>query len=117
MQENQKRLLLRAEMKKHNKNLAGVAKQSGVVQPLDYAIFMDHGYRGLYGGLGTRHQFGLRNTAHYVAPTVSLELPGGTTFQISPGFGITSASHRFLLRFAVAYELPGLGRYLRRLYR
>ena len=30
LQENQKRLLLRAEMKKHNKNLAGVAKQAGV---------------------------------------------------------------------------------------
>ncbi len=54
LQEDQKRLLLRAEMKKHNKNLAGVAKQSGVVQPLDYAVFMDHGYRGLYGGLGMR---------------------------------------------------------------
>ena len=54
LQEDQKRLLLRAEMKRHNKNLAGVAKQSGVVQPLDYAIFMDHGYRGLYGGLSKR---------------------------------------------------------------
>ena len=70
-----------------------------------------------YGGLGTRHQFGLRDTSHYVAPTVSLELPSGTTFQISPGFGMTSASHGFLLRFAVAYELPGLGRYLQRLWR
>jgi hypothetical protein len=54
LQENQKRLLSRAEMKTRNKKLAGVAKQSGVVQPLDYAIFMDHGYRGLYGGLGMR---------------------------------------------------------------
>ncbi len=45
---------VRGEMTKHNKNLAGVAKQSGVVQPLDYAIFRDHGYRGLYGGLGMR---------------------------------------------------------------
>ena len=54
LKEGQKRLLLRAEMKKHNKNLAGVAKQAGVVQPVDYAIFMDHGYRGLYGGLGMR---------------------------------------------------------------
>jgi DNA-damage-inducible protein D len=54
LQENKTRLVLRAEMTKHNKNLAGVAKQSGVVQPLDYAIFMDHGYRGLYGGLGRR---------------------------------------------------------------
>ena len=43
LQEDQKRLLLRGEMKRHNKNLAGVAKQSGVAQPLDYAIFMDHG--------------------------------------------------------------------------
>ena len=54
LREDKTRLLLRAEMKKHNKNLAGVAKQAGVVQPLDYAIFMDHGYRGLYGGLGRR---------------------------------------------------------------
>jgi DNA-damage-inducible protein D len=54
LKENKTRLVLRAEMTKHNKNLAGVAKQSGVVQPLDYAIFMDHGYRGLYGGLGRR---------------------------------------------------------------
>jgi len=54
IKEDQKRLLLRQEMTKHNKHLAGVAKQSGVVQPVDYAIFMDHGYRGLYGGLGMR---------------------------------------------------------------
>jgi DNA-damage-inducible protein D len=52
LKEEKTRLLLRAEMKKHNKNLAGVAKQAGVVEPVDYAIFMDHGYRGLYGGLG-----------------------------------------------------------------
>ena len=51
LKEDKTRLLLRSEMKKHNKNLAGVAKQAGVIQPLDYAIFMDHGYRGLYGGL------------------------------------------------------------------
>ena len=52
--EGKTRLLLREEMKKHNKILAGVAKQAGVIQPVEYAIFMDHGYRGLYGGLGTR---------------------------------------------------------------
>ncbi len=54
LKEDQKRLLLRQEMKKHNKHLAGAAKDAGVIQPLDYAIFMDHGYRGLYGGLGMR---------------------------------------------------------------
>jgi DNA-damage-inducible protein D len=54
LKEDKTRLLLRAEMKKHNKNLAGAARQAGVVQPLDYAIFMDHGYRGLYGGMSVR---------------------------------------------------------------
>lgn len=54
LKEDRTRLLLRAEMKKHNKTLASVAKQAGVVQPVDYAIFMDHGYHGLYGGLSSR---------------------------------------------------------------
>jgi DNA-damage-inducible protein D len=54
LKEGKTRLLLRAEIKKHNKNLAGTAKQAGVIRPVDYAIFMDHGYRGLYGGLGMR---------------------------------------------------------------
>lgn len=52
--ENQKRLLLREEMKTHNNRLAGAAKQAGVVKPVEYVIFMDHGYRGLYGGLGAK---------------------------------------------------------------
>jgi len=52
--ENKKRLLLRDEMKKHNKYLASAAKGAGVILPLDYAIFQDHGYKGLYGGLGQK---------------------------------------------------------------
>src|SRR6266481_136292 len=51
LKETHKRLLLRREMKKHNEHLASAAKQAGVVQSADYEIFMDHGYRGLYGGL------------------------------------------------------------------
>jgi DNA-damage-inducible protein D len=51
IKEDKTRLLLRAEIKKHNKYLAVVAREAGVIQPLDYAIFMDHGYQGLYGGL------------------------------------------------------------------
>jgi len=54
LKEGRIRLLLRAEMRKHNKKLAGVARQAGVVRPVDYAIFMDHGYRGLYGGMSAR---------------------------------------------------------------
>ncbi|MFH0764705.1 MAG: DNA damage-inducible protein D [Candidatus Omnitrophota bacterium] len=46
-----KRLFLRQQMKEHNRYLASAAKGAGVVSPLDYAIFQDHGYKGLYGGL------------------------------------------------------------------
>jgi DNA-damage-inducible protein D len=53
LKEEQRRLMLQREIKKHNQQLAHAAKQAGVVQPVDYAIFMEHGYRGLYGGLGT----------------------------------------------------------------
>jgi DNA-damage-inducible protein D len=52
--EEERRLFLREEMKLHNVRLAGTAKTAGVVEPRDYAIFQDHGYRGLYGGLGAR---------------------------------------------------------------
>jgi DNA-damage-inducible protein D len=34
--------------------LAKAAKNAGVIEPKDYAIFQDHGYRGLYGGLGAK---------------------------------------------------------------
>ncbi len=50
--ENEKRLFLRVELKNHNKKLASAAREAGVISPVDYAIFQDHGYQGLYGGLG-----------------------------------------------------------------
>lgn len=49
--EDEKRLAIRNELVKHNKYLAAAAKDAGVATHLDYAIFQDHGYRGLYGGL------------------------------------------------------------------
>jgi len=49
--EDEKRVLARDEMKAHNKALASAAKAAGVKQPLDYAIFQNEGYKGLYGGL------------------------------------------------------------------
>lgn len=49
--EEGRRLLLRAEMRRHNVQLADAAKNAGVVEPRDYAIFQNHGYMGLYGGL------------------------------------------------------------------
>jgi DNA-damage-inducible protein D len=38
-------------MKHHNTQLAGTAKGAGVIEPKDCAIFQNHGYAGLYGGL------------------------------------------------------------------
>lgn len=52
--EEQKRIAIRAEMKKHNKSLAEAAQMSGVTTSLDFAIFQNSGYQGLYGGLGKR---------------------------------------------------------------
>lgn len=49
--DEEQRVLLREEMRRHNVQLADAAKEAGVVQPIDYAIFQNHGYMGLYGGL------------------------------------------------------------------
>lgn len=53
-EENQKRLFLREEMKTHNKHLADAANNAGVKEGVEYAIFQNHGYKGLYGGLGQK---------------------------------------------------------------
>jgi DNA-damage-inducible protein D len=52
--DDEKRLFLRKEMRDHNKKLADAAKVAGVIEPIDYAIFQNHGYQGLYGGLGMK---------------------------------------------------------------
>jgi len=70
----------------------------------------------MYGGLGTHSGFGLSETSHYVAPTLAWTLADGTTFKISPGFGVTGTSVPFLLRFGVSYEIAQFGRTARRLF-
>lgn len=52
--EEDKRLFLRKEMVEHNKQLADAAKSAGVIQPWEYAVFQNHGYMGLYNGLGAK---------------------------------------------------------------
>lgn len=54
LSEDEKRLAIRNELAAHNKHLAAAAKDAGVETPLDYAIFQDHGYKGLYGGRGAK---------------------------------------------------------------
>ena len=51
LDEDLKRLAIRKEMIEHNKQLVAAAKDSGVKSSLDYAIFQNHGYMGLYGGM------------------------------------------------------------------
>ena len=49
--EDAKRLSARSELAKHNSQLADAAHNAGVISPLDYAIFQNEGYKGLYGGM------------------------------------------------------------------
>lgn len=49
--EDERRLLLRQKVKQQNVELASTAKKAGVITPVDFAVFQNHGYRGLYNGL------------------------------------------------------------------
>lgn len=63
LNEDQKRLAIRREMAEHNKLLVEAAKNAGVETNLDYAIFQNYGYRGLYGGMDAKaihHHKGLK---------------------------------------------------------
>lgn len=54
LKEDEKRLFLRNELKEHNKQLVDAAFAAGVESELDFAIFQNHGYKGLYGGLDAK---------------------------------------------------------------
>lgn len=65
--EDQKRLYLRGQLADHNRELAEAASQAGVIQAKDFAIFQDHGYMGLYGGLRAKDihaRKGLKRNQH-----------------------------------------------------
>lgn len=77
MTEDQKRLAIRNEMKVHNKSLAEAAQMAGVIEPLDYAIFQNYGYQGLYGGLKAkdiRERKGLKKNQEILDHMGSTEL-------------------------------------------
>lgn len=54
LSEDDKRLAIRDEVTIRNKFLASSAKAAGVVTPVDYAVFQNRGYQGLYNGLGMK---------------------------------------------------------------
>lgn len=77
MSEDERRVLLRDEIKEHNRNLASAAKNAGVREGLEFAIFQTEGYKGLYGGLdvpGIRRRKGLNPKQHIVDHMGSTEL-------------------------------------------
>ena len=75
--EEEKRIFLRNELKTHNIQLAEAAKGAGVIEPIDYAIFQNHGYMGLYGGLdakGIHSRKGLKKSQNILDYMGSTEL-------------------------------------------
>lgn len=77
LKEDEKRLLLRNELKEHNKQLVETAQLAGVKTNLDFAIFQNHGYKGLYGGLdakGIHKHKGLTNSQKILDHMNSTEL-------------------------------------------
>lgn len=57
----ERRCFLREELAKRNLQLAGAARKAGIIKPSDYALFQNHGYRGLYGGLDVKALRALRH--------------------------------------------------------
>jgi DNA-damage-inducible protein D len=77
LSEDERRVLLRDEIKEHNRHLASAAKNAGVREGIEYAIFQTEGYKGLYGGLdvpGIRRRKGLNPKQHILDHMGSTEL-------------------------------------------
>ena len=75
--EDQKRIAIRQEMKRHNTALAEAAHNAGVIEPIDYAVFQNYGYMGLYGGLKAqdiKQRKGLKNSQDILDHMGSTEL-------------------------------------------
>jgi hypothetical protein len=68
----------------------------------------------MFGGLGTRYNFGVEKTQQYFAPTLAFNAPWGTMFRFSPEFGLNDNSAGVLWRFGVAYEIQQFRDWFRR---
>ncbi len=70
----------------------------------------------MYGGLGSTLEFGIHDTAHYIAPVISWTVSDNSTLRFSPGFGLTHGSNSVLIRVGYAYEFQGVGAQIGRLF-
>lgn len=68
----------------------------------------------LFGGLGTRYNFGLGQTQQYAGPTLALSAPDGFTYKFSPEFGLNDNAAGLLWRFGVSYEIQQVRDWFRR---
>jgi hypothetical protein len=68
----------------------------------------------LFGGLGTRYNFGIGQTEQYLGPTFALNTPRGLTYKFSPEFGLNDNSAAMLWRFGVSYEISQFRDWFRR---
>lgn len=77
LNEDEQRLLLRKDLREHNKKLVNTAQKAGVETNSDFAIFQNHGYKGLYDGLDAKgiHQHkGLKKSQKILDHMGSIEL-------------------------------------------
>ena len=91
---------------------AGVSRPLALAAKPERCNFCPENFQAgveIYGGLGTHEGFGLKETSHYVTPTIAWTAANGTKFQVSTGFGLTGQSASFLLRFGVSYEISHFG--------
>ena len=58
----------------------------------------------LFGGLGTRYDFGFKGTSQYLGPTIAYNSPHNYTVTAGPEFGLNANSATVLWRLKVAYE-------------
>jgi DNA-damage-inducible protein D len=75
LSEDQKRIDLRDRIASHNKHLASAAKGAGVDLPVEFAVFQNYGYRGLYGGLDVN---GIRDVKGLASKSQILDHMGST---------------------------------------
>jgi len=68
----------------------------------------------LSGGLGSTHDFGLRDTPQYLSPVLAWRLGDDASLRLAPSFGLRRGSAPFLLRLGYSYEWRGFGPTMRR---
>lgn len=77
LNEDEQRFYLRRDLREHNKKLVETAQKAGVKSNSDFAIFQNHGYKGLYGGIdakGIHKRKGLKKSQKILDHMGSTEL-------------------------------------------